>query len=235
MPHSRHQLGTRITRRGAFLTPRGHLTAQAIDPSTRRLQAGGTRCIADQHTLRCQHQIARGQQMQATATLVKESAISGEDFRLAMRRLAGGVSIITGAGPDGPLGVTATAVTSLTAEPPSVLCCLNRSLQLETAVKETGRFGVNMLRTDHHDLAKRFAGMHGVRGSAKFEQGDWTILPSDVPTLSDSLVSFDCRVDDILEVGTHSIFVGLIADVHFGDSGDPLVYCNGTFAGLAPL
>jgi flavin reductase len=173
--------------------------------------------------------------MPATATLLEESAISGEDFRLAMRRLAGGVSIISGAGPDGPLGVTATAVTSLTAEPPSVVCCLNRSLQLEAAVKETGRFGVNMLRADHHDLAKRFAGMHGVRGSAKFEQGNWTILPSDVPALSDSLVTFDCRVDDILEVGTHSIFVGLITQAHFGESGNPLVYCNGAFASLLPL
>ncbi len=173
--------------------------------------------------------------MQATATLLKDPTVTGDDFRLAMRRLAGGVSIISSFGPDGPLGVTATAVTSLTAEPPSVLCCLNRSLELETAVKDTGRFCVNMLRADHHDLAKRFAGMHGVRGSAKFEQGNWTILPSDVPALCDSLVSFDCRVGEILEVGTHSIFVGLIDDVHFGESGDPLVYCNGAFAGLAPL
>jgi flavin reductase (DIM6/NTAB) family NADH-FMN oxidoreductase RutF len=173
--------------------------------------------------------------MPATATLVEESAISGEEFRLAMRRLAGGVSIISGTSPDGPLGVTATAVTSLTAQPPSVVCCLNRSLQLEAAVKETGRFGVNMLRADHHDLAKRFAGMHGVRGSAKFEQGNWTILPSEVPALFDSLVTFDCRVDDILEVGTHSIFIGLITEAHFGESGDPLVYCNGAFASLVPL
>jgi flavin reductase (DIM6/NTAB) family NADH-FMN oxidoreductase RutF len=173
--------------------------------------------------------------MQATATLLNDSTISAEDFRFAMRRLAGGVSIISGAGPDGPLGVTATAVTSLTAEPPSVLCCLNRSLELEAAVKETGRFGVNMLRADHHDLAKRFAGMHGVRGSAKFEQGNWTILPSDVPALFDSLVTFDCRVDDIVEVGTHSVFVGLITQAHFGESGDPLVYCDGAFTSLAPL
>jgi flavin reductase (DIM6/NTAB) family NADH-FMN oxidoreductase RutF len=173
--------------------------------------------------------------MQATSTLLKDFTISGEDFRLAMRRLAGGVSIISGTGPDGPLGVTATAVTSLTAEPPSILCCLNRSLELETAVKQTGRFGVNMLRADHHDLAKRFAGMHGVRGSAKFEQGNWRMLPRDVPALSDSLVSFDCRVGDVVEVGTHSIFVGLIDDVYFGESGGPLVYCNGAFASLAPL
>jgi flavin reductase len=175
------------------------------------------------------------EELQETATLLEESVISQEDFRLAMRRLAGGVSIISGAGPDGPLGVTATAVTSLTADPPSILCCLNRSLELEAAVKETSRFGVNMLRADHHDLAMRFAGMAGVRGSAKFEQGNWTILPSDVPALFDSLVTFDCRVDDIVEVGTHSVFVGLITEAHFGESGDPLVYCNGAFAGLAPL
>jgi flavin reductase len=92
-----------------------------------------------------------------------------------------------------------------------------------------------MLRADHHDLAKRFAGMAGVSGSAKFEQGDWTILSSDVPALADSLVTFDCRVDDLLEVGTHSIFVGLITQAQFGNSGDPLVYCNGAFASLVPL
>jgi flavin reductase (DIM6/NTAB) family NADH-FMN oxidoreductase RutF len=106
---------------------------------------------------------------------------------------------------------------------------------LETVVKETGRFGVNMLRADHQDLAKRFAGMHGVRGSAKFEQGSWEVLRTDVPALSDSLVTFDCRVDGILEVGTHSVFVGLIDDVFFGESGDPLVFCNGTFSSPSPL
>ena len=173
--------------------------------------------------------------MQATATLLKDPTVTGDDFRLAMRRLAGGVSIISAAGPNGPLGVTATAVTSLTADPPSALCCLNRSLDLEAIVKETGRFAVNMLRADHRGLAERFAGMHGVRGPAKFEQGNWTTLPSDVPALSDSLVSFDCRVDDILEVGTHTIFIGLIDGIYFGESGDPLVYCNGAFACLAPL
>jgi flavin reductase len=192
-------------------------------------------CVADQRIRQQKAQAMEGKEMQAMDTLLREPSISIEDFKMAMRRLAGGVSIISGVGPDGPLGVTATAVVSLTAEPASVLCCLNRSLTLETVVKETGRFGVNMLRADHQDLAERFAGMHGVRGSAKFDQGNWEILPSDVPALSDSLVSFDCRVDSILEVGTHSVFVGLIDDVFFGESGDPLVYCNGAFSSLVPM
>jgi flavin reductase len=173
--------------------------------------------------------------MNATDTLTRTPSVTIDDFRSAMRRLAGGVSIVSGAGPTGPLGVTATAVTSLTAEPPSVLCCLNRALELESAVSATGTFAVNMLRADHQDLAKRFAGMDGVSGTAKFERGNWSILPSSVPALADSLVTFDCGVEQIIEVGTHSIFVGLINDIYFGDFGNPLVYCNGAFSSLLPL
>src|ERR1700752_4305348 len=102
--------------------------------------------------------------MQTMDTLLREPSISIEDFKMAMRRLAGGVSIISGAGPDGPLGVTATAVVSLTAEPPSVLCCLNRSLTLETLVKETGRVGGKILRAFHKNLAEAFVRVAGGRG-----------------------------------------------------------------------
>ena len=125
----------------------------------------------------------KGKEMQAMDTLLREPSISIEDFKMAMRRLAGGVSIISGVGPDGPLGVTATAVVSLTAEPASVLCCLNRSLDVRDHGQGDRPVRVNMLRADHQDLAERFAGMHGVRGSAKFDQGNWEILPSDVPAL----------------------------------------------------
>src|SRR5260370_41060336 len=102
--------------------------------------------------------------MQALDTLLRESAVSSDDFRLAMRRLAGGVSIICAAGLDGPLGVTATAGVSLTAEPPSVLCCLNRSLTLETVIKETGRFRGDVLRAGVQDATTRVAGMQRGRG-----------------------------------------------------------------------
>jgi len=126
-----------------------------------------------------------------------------------MRRLAGGVSIISGAGPAGPLGVTATAVTSLTADPPSVLCCLNRALDLESAVKEAGTFGVNMLRADHQLSGRAVRrGCTAVSGTAKFERGDWSILPSSVPTLADMLgeLRLQCR-NRSSRFGTHSIFV----------------------------
>lgn len=161
--------------------------------------------------------------------------VAAGDFRSAMRRFAGAVSIVSGAGPTGPLGVTATAVNSLSAEPPSLICCLNRVLELESAIRTTGSFAINVLRTDHQSLAKRFAGMDGVRGTAKFDQGEWTHLPSSVPTLVDSLASFDCRVTQIVEVGTHSIFVGLVDGICVGEHGTPLVYCDGAFASLTPL
>jgi flavin reductase (DIM6/NTAB) family NADH-FMN oxidoreductase RutF len=161
--------------------------------------------------------------------------IDTDEFRAGMRRLAAGVSIISGCGPTGPLGITATAVTSLTPDPPSVLCCVNRGLALESAIQSSHAFAVNMLRADHHHLARRFAGMDGVRGTEKFDQGAWTTLPSGVPALADSLVTFDCQVQQIVVVGTHSILVGVITAIHFGEAGGPLLYCDGAFGGLNPL
>ena len=161
--------------------------------------------------------------------------IADDEFRAGMRRLAAGVCIISGSSSEGPLGITATAVTSLSPDPPSLLCCVNRALTLEAAIKSSGSFSVNILKDQHHHLARRFAGMDGVRGPEKFDDGAWTTRPSGVPVLSDCLAAFDCEVRQIVEAGSHSILVGEITTAHFGDIGRPLLYCDGAFAGLAPL
>lgn len=158
--------------------------------------------------------------------------IEHEEFRSAMRYLAAGVSIISTNSSEGPLGITATAVTSLTPDPASVLCCVNRNLSVSAAICESRSFGLNILRVEHRGLAARFAGMAGVRGTAKFGEGAWVETASGVPALADSLVSFDCTLDRAIEAGTHHILIGLISQVRFGDHGDPLVYCGGNFASL---
>lgn len=161
--------------------------------------------------------------------------IDTDSFRAGMRRLAAGVSIISAAGDNGPCGITATAVTSLAAAPPSVLCCVNKSLYLADAIRSTGHFGINVLRSEHQDLALRFAGMDAARGPEKFDAGAWTQLPSGVPGLADSLVTFDCQADQVVEVSTHYIVIGLIERVTFGEPGHPLVYCDGEFSSLRSL
>ncbi|AII11460.1 flavin reductase family protein [Rhodococcus opacus] len=158
-----------------------------------------------------------------------------DDFRSGMRRLAAGVSIISTMGNDGPLGITATAVTSLSPDPPSVLCCVNKNLRVGNAIQDNRRFCLNMLRQEHHELARRFAGMDGHRGPDKFSEGGWVDLPSGTPALSDSLVSFDCELDRVIEAGTHYVLIGRITEIRLGELGNPLVYCDGTFSSLLPL
>jgi flavin reductase (DIM6/NTAB) family NADH-FMN oxidoreductase RutF len=158
--------------------------------------------------------------------------IGTDEFRSAMRHLAAGVSIISANSAEGPIGITATAVTSLTPDPPSILCCVNKNLSVSNAIRESRRFGLHILRVEHRGLAARFAGMGGVRGTEKFGEGAWVQTDNGAPALADSLVSFDCSLDRAIEAGTHHILIGLISRVRFGDHGDPLVYCDGNFASL---
>lgn len=161
--------------------------------------------------------------------------VTDDSFRASMRRLAAGVSIISARGAEGPQGITATAITSLSPDPPSILACVNKSLLLSALIRDTSTFGVNVLREEHAPLARRFAGMDGVRGPEKFTAGSWIDLPSGAPGLADGLVVLDCTVDRIVESSTHVILVGLITDIRHGEEGEPLVYCDGTFTGLRPL
>ena len=163
------------------------------------------------------------------------TTVGADEFRTAMRRLAAGVSIISAPSPKGPLGITATAVTSLTAEPPSLLCCVNKNLLVGDAIRSMGRYAVNVLGQEHCTLARRFAGMDGVRGVEKFAAGNWEYSSGGIPRLADSLVSFTCDVDRVVAASTHDILIGVITDIRIGNQGDPLIYCDGSFSGLPAL
>lgn len=165
-------------------------------------------------------------------TGLTRTTVGSDEFRTAMRRLAAGASIISAASPDGPLGITATAVTSLTAEPPSLLCCVNKNLVVGGVIKSMGRYAVNVLGKEHCALARRFAGMDGARGAEKFAAGNWEYTSDGVPRLADSLVSFSCDVDRVVVAGTHYVLIGIITDIRTGTRGEPLIYCDGSFSGV---
>ena len=97
-------------------------------------------------------------------------------FREAMSRLGAAVHIITTAGPGGKAGATATAVTSVSDAPPTVLMCLNRRSQTNPAVVENGVFCVNTLGAGEAQIADVFAGRSGVSGSDRFATGNWMVL-----------------------------------------------------------
>lgn len=82
-------------------------------------------------------------------------------FRSALRHLAGAVSIITGGQGEGRSGLTATSVSSLSAEPPAVIVSVNRNASAWPVLTGERRFSINTLASDQQAVADRFAGRGG--------------------------------------------------------------------------
>jgi flavin reductase len=159
--------------------------------------------------------------------------VDPEQFKLGMRTLAGAVNIITSAHAGHRYGMTATAVCSATADPPTVLACLNKLAGTHGAVAKSEVFCVNVLRAEDWELSTSFSGAQS--GESRFKSRDWTRLATGSPVLIDALVSFDCRVVKKLVHGTHTIFLGEVEQVLVGKKGKPLLYSDGQYAKLASL
>ena len=159
--------------------------------------------------------------------------ISSAEFRAAMRCLAGAVNIITARSEDGRAGMTATAVCSVCAEPPTLLVCINRSAATHDAVVASGAFCVNVLRAEDYATSAAFGGAASL--GTRFKGRQWLELESGSPVYADALCSFDCRVSGHTSQGTHSVFFGRITAIAFGGRGRPLVYADGNYASLVPL
>lgn len=159
-------------------------------------------------------------------------------FRLGMRRVSGTVTVVTTTGPDGERrGVTATAFCSLSADPPSVLACINRETWVGQLAPVSGNFCVNVLSADQQDVAETFAGRVGLAAGERFAVGRWHQGTSGAPVLEGALVSFDCRLDKAVDHATHVILIGhVITTVTEEDPGDALIYADGHFTRpAAPL
>jgi flavin reductase len=156
-----------------------------------------------------------------------------EQFKAGMRTLAGAVNIITSMNAGHRYGMTATAVCSAAAEPPTVLACINKLATTHGAVAKSKAFCVNVLRAEDWELSTAFSGAQS--GETRFKSRDWTRLATGSPVLIDALVSFDCQVVKSLVHGTHTIFLGEVAQVAFGKKGKPLLYSEGQYAKLASL
>ena len=150
-------------------------------------------------------------------------------FKAAMRRLAATVTIVSNREPETGRrsGMTATAVTSLSADPPSLLVCVNRQASMHASLTEGSPFCVNILGQAHADLARSFGGR--VEPELRFEEGDWAEDQS-VPYLADAVATLFCTVDALVDYATHSIVIGLVTAVHVHEHQQPLIYGNGRFA-----
>jgi len=147
-----------------------------------------------------------------------------EGFKLAMRRLAATVTIVSTGDDEGYHGLAATAVTSLSTEPPAILACINRTASPFEKLLQRKRFAINILHTDNAALVPVFSGK--IKGPERFKHGIWDHLDG-VPILSDAQAAIICTLATTTEFGTHTIIIGKVDTVRIREDIDTLLYQDG--------
>lgn len=158
-------------------------------------------------------------------------AVSKDDFKQVMGSFAAGVTVVTTVDPEGrKWGLTATAFTSLSMDPPLCLVCVDKRAGSHGPLTEVRKFAVNMLTAEQTELSNRFAS----RIDDKFEGVSHTAgEATGCPLLADALATMECTVTDIHPGGDHDIFVGELQSVQVAE-GKPLIYWRGGYADLTP-
>ncbi len=146
-------------------------------------------------------------------------------FREAMARLGAAVHVITTGGIGGQTGFTATAVCSVSDQPPTLLVCVNRGATSGPVIARNGVFCVNTLRAGQERIADTFARRSATKADA-FTADEWVTLESGCPVLAASVVAFDCRVTDLKPVGSHNVIFGAVQAVRHGPTGPALAYVD---------
>lgn len=163
-----------------------------------------------------------------TLTVAAENVVAKNEFRDAMSQLCAAVNIVTTAGPAGRGGFTATAVCSLSDEPPSLLVCMRRSSAQSDLFIQNGHFCVNVLTGAQTNLAGFFANGK-MDMDSRYAAAEWSVLKTGSPVLKHALVNFDCDLETIHESGTHNIIVGRVVAIDIGSENDALTYFDRSY------
>jgi flavin reductase len=140
-----------------------------------------------------------------------------------MARFGAAVSVVTTDGPGGRFGFTASAVCSVTDDPPTLLVCVNRKNDSHAPLMANGVLCVNTLAADQEAISSLFGGKE-LNQDARFAGGRWHTLATGAPVLDGAVVAFDCRIVQITEIGTHSVIFGTVSALQHGPAHDGLIY-----------
>lgn len=155
--------------------------------------------------------------------------IAPDEFRHVLGHFASGVTLLTALDGDGqPTGLTASAFTSVSLEPPLVLVCVDHKAHSYPALRDAGRFAVNILRAEQEALSRRFA----TSRLDKFDGVAWNPSPRGLPWVTPAHAQLDCTTVSAHVEGDHTILVGRVEHAATG-AGDPLLYYRGRYHQLA--
>jgi len=152
------------------------------------------------------------------------ACITLDEFRGSMRRLAAGVSAVTTGTLDAPVGMVASSVVSISAEPPMVGVFVNETSSSLPLFQEQGRMAINILSCGHGDVVGKF--VKAPQGKDRFEGTEWVAGPTGLPLMADALVAMECRIITEVVLGTHRLLVGRIESTTLRDDR-PMVQFDG--------
>jgi flavin reductase len=148
--------------------------------------------------------------------------VANREYRDAMACLGAAVNIVTIDGSAGRAGFTASAVCSVTDDPPTLLVCINRSSSAYASVRANGVVCVNVLSPRHQQLSQLFGGK--LPAEERFAATAWSTLETGAPVLADGAVAFDCQIVDVANIGTHDVLFCRVVALRHTDYTDSLIY-----------
>ncbi|GGP64876.1 flavin reductase family protein [Saccharothrix coeruleofusca] len=157
------------------------------------------------------------------------SGVSPTEMRATLGRFATGVVVLT-VGGEHIHGMTANAFSSVSLDPPLVLCCVARDATMHGAITAAGHFATSVLRADQERFARYFADRGRPSGGAQFDPVDW--LPgrhTGAPVLADALAWVECRLEQTHRAGDHSVFIGRVLGTGRGAGTAGLLFFDGAF------
>jgi flavin reductase (DIM6/NTAB) family NADH-FMN oxidoreductase RutF len=149
-----------------------------------------------------------------------------------MRALVGNCSVITVGDGERASGLVVTSAISLSAEPPLLLACVNRTSSSYPLLVEYGRFGWSSLGAAHQGVAERFSGFGGIKGPARYEGAEWETAITGARLLKGAPAAFDCEVEEMIDRATHAILIGRVRAIRATPGAGALVYWNGAYRSL---
>lgn len=160
-------------------------------------------------------------------------SVDDRSFRKALGCFATGVTVVTTLNPEtrAPAGVTVSAFSSLSLDPPLVLFCLGNKTASLDSFRTYGHFAVNLLSESQRDVSTRFAS----RAEDKWAGLEWDKGIAEIPVLRGCLATLECSLHATHDGGDHLIVVGKVENLRYQEGGQPLIYFRGGYMDLPPV
>lgn len=160
-------------------------------------------------------------------------SVDRDTFKRTLGSWASGVTIVTSQHAGERMGMTVSAFSSVSLDPPLVLVCADKASNTSALIRASRTFTVNVLGREQSALSSLFADKK--REAIRFDGLDCKTGATGCPRIPGALASLDCTVRDEIDAGDHILYLGAVEAAHIDAEQEPLVYWRGIYQKLTPL